>query len=420
VNETQISVDEKNSKKPSRSQREEGLQQLHQLLSELRAASTRNLLYAHLSEVGFGDITGEDLLIFAAACLTPSAEVLIERQGINRQAANQLFETSIQRGYLKVPDEDMSKYLKFPEGDQPSVVPTEKGFAALAEVKRALDKDRWAELPLRSDDIVISTMPKSGTTWVQMICALLIFQTPSLPADLHELSPMMEQRFGRSEIYATLAAQQHRRFIKTHSPLTLLPDDPRVTYIVVARNPIDLMLSLYHQNFSLKGHAPGQPGSKMKPPGTPHEWLMSKIEEMETPPGGGRERILHDIFENLSCAWERRNDHNVVLVHYDDLSADLAGEMHRLAARLNTTVPEDKWPSLVKAATFKEMRTVADQLQPLKNLREKGTSESFFRRGSSGEGRGLLTEAEAARYRTHAAQVAPRELLAWLHRDDMF
>jgi len=30
-------------------------------------------------------------------------------------------------------------------------------------------------------DIIISTPPKCGTTWVQMICALLILQEPELP-----------------------------------------------------------------------------------------------------------------------------------------------------------------------------------------------------------------------------------------------
>jgi aryl sulfotransferase len=37
------------------------------------------------------------------------------------------------------------------------------------------DSARWEGFELRPDDIVISTPPKCGTTWTQMICALLIF-----------------------------------------------------------------------------------------------------------------------------------------------------------------------------------------------------------------------------------------------------
>jgi aryl sulfotransferase len=43
-------------------------------------------------------------------------------------------------------------------------------------------------------------------------------------------------------------------------------------------------------------------------------------------------------------------------------------------------------------------------------------SAAFFRRGSSGAGRELLTSAEFDRYRDRAAQLAPPDLLAWLHR----
>ena len=39
------------------------------------------------------------------------------------------------------------------------------------------DSGRWSGFPFRDGDIVISTRSKSGTTWMQMICALLIFQT---------------------------------------------------------------------------------------------------------------------------------------------------------------------------------------------------------------------------------------------------
>ena len=51
------------------------------------------------------------------------------------------------------------------------------------------DSGRWERFAFRQGDIVISTRSKSGTTWLQMICALLVFQTPDLPAPLPELSP---------------------------------------------------------------------------------------------------------------------------------------------------------------------------------------------------------------------------------------
>ena len=81
-----------------------------------------------------------------------------------------------------------------------------------------------------------------------MICALLIFQTPQLPAPLAQLSPWLDHLIAAPEqVYARLAAQDHRRFIKTHTPLDGIPLDPRATYIVTARHPLDMAVSLYHQ-----------------------------------------------------------------------------------------------------------------------------------------------------------------------------
>jgi len=119
---------------------------------------------------------------------------------------------------------------------------------------RSRDEDsaRWRHFPFRAGDIVISTRSKSGTTWMQMICALLVFQTPAFPQPLADLSPWLDWLITpEAEVYARLAAQRHRRIIKTHTPLDGLPIDPRVTYIVVAREPLDLAVSLFHQSTNL-------------------------------------------------------------------------------------------------------------------------------------------------------------------------
>jgi hypothetical protein len=51
---------------------------------------------------------------------------------------------------------------------------------------------------------------------------------------------------ARTEVFADLAAQTHRRFIKTHTPLDGIPNDPTVTYICVGRDPRDVALSMDH------------------------------------------------------------------------------------------------------------------------------------------------------------------------------
>src|SRR5260370_31091902 len=108
------------------------------------------------------------------------------------------------------------------------------------------DSARWLGFPFRDGDIVISTRSKSGTTWIQMICALLIFGSPELPAALGWLSPWLDWLVTpRDQVFARLAAQEHRPFIKTHTPRDRPLLDSRATYIVVRRHPPDLPVSLY-------------------------------------------------------------------------------------------------------------------------------------------------------------------------------
>ena len=66
-------------------------------------------------------------------------------------------------------------------------------------------------------------------------------------------------------------------------------------------------------------------------------------------------------------------------MHYDDLSADLAGEMRGLAGRLGITVPEARWPGLVQAATFASMLASAARVVPGGGVLK--SDAAFFRRG---------------------------------------
>ncbi len=280
------------------------------------------------------------------------------------------------------------------------------------------DSARWLDFPLRDGDIVISTRAKTGTTWVQMICALLIFQTSELPAPLGRLSPWLDHLVAPCEdVYARLAAQEHRRFIKTHTPLDGIPLDSRATYIVTARHPLDMAVSLYHHSRNidrvrfraLVGRP--EPAEPPPPPEPLREWLLAWIADDDDP----RESLdsLPGVIWHLSDAWSRRDEPNVLLVHYDDLSTDLEGQMRRIAERLGVAVDEQTWPTLVRAATFESMKGSAETLAPSPEILK--SNAAFFRRGTSGAGREILTDEEFAAYNARVAELAPPDMLTWLH-----
>lgn len=282
------------------------------------------------------------------------------------------------------------------------------------------DSARWNEFRFRAGDIVISTRSKSGTTWLQMICALLIFQTPKLPDPLPHLSPWLDRTTAPiHEVLERLDAQRHRRFVKTHTPLDGVPLDDRATYIVIGRHPLDLAVSLYHQGNNIdRGRLrwlTGAPEPGEPEPARPdvHSWLLEWVDDDASP----AERMdgLRGVLWHITDAWNRQQHDNVILVHYDDLLRDLSGQMRLLADRLAVTGDPERWPELVEAATFASMKARVDEIAPNADGVLKD-NRAFFRRGQSGAGLEVLDDHELQHYYARAAQFAPPRVLDWLHR----
>jgi hypothetical protein len=253
---------------------------------------------------------------------------------------------------------------------------------------------------------------------MQMICALLVFGTPELPEPLGRLSPWLDHLVApRAAVLERLEQQEWRRIIKTHTPLDGIPIDPRADYIVVVRHPLDMAVSLYHQGDNIDRRRLAELTGASEPSSGPrrsaHDWLVEWI-AAEADPRTEMDSLA-GVLWHLSDAWRRRDEPNVTLVHYDDLSEDLAGQMRRLADRLGVAIDQATWPSLVRAATFEQMRANASQLLPNASgiLKDE---KAFFRRGHSGAGRELLSEDELRAYERRVSTLAAPDLLTWLHR----
>lgn len=285
------------------------------------------------------------------------------------------------------------------------------------------DSARWDGFELRDDDIIIVTPAKSGTTWMQMCVALVLFQTPNLPKPMAELSPWLDMlTWPLDEVVALLDAQEHRRFIKTHTPFDGLPMDPRVTYVYVGRDPRDAMRSMENHmaNVDLdavmaaRANVVGlddlDPADMPVPPDDPVERFWAWVDDDR-----GDEDGLPGVLHHLSVAWASRHEPNVALFHYADLQRDLAGQLRRLADVLEVEVPEDRWDELVPAATFASMKARADVLAPDTVHKLWKSNSQFFDHGRSGRWREWIAEHEIARYDARVAELVPPDLAHWAH-----
>jgi hypothetical protein len=293
------------------------------------------------------------------------------------------------------------------------------------------DNDRWRRFSLRGGDIIISSPVKSGTTWMQMICALLVFQRTTFDRPLDLISPWLEmQTRAIGDVIGDLQAQRHRRFLKSHTPRDGLPDDPSVTYICVGRDPRDVAISwARHQDnlnlealFTARDRAVGNDDLAdmyrgFEPP--PTDPLGRFWRFVDDPNEGELWRVnLASTMCHLASFWEVREQPNVVLVHYADLRRDLEGEMRRIAQRLGIDI-SDRFPELVAAAGLDSMRARADEIAPNASEGILQSNRAFFHSGRNGQWRELLDDEGRRRYAERVRQLAPTDLIEWAHHESI-
>lgn len=287
------------------------------------------------------------------------------------------------------------------------------------------DSRRWDGFAFRDDDIVIATPSKCGTTWMQLLVALVVFDGRPFPHPVTDMSPWVDMHIRtRAETTALLDAQDHRRFLKTHVPLDGLPIDDRVTYVVVGRDPRDAWLSMVEHVdnidrdtfMSTLATVIGEDELKARLAArTPVEDFADAVDRpvghchtMATPP-----LVVHHLHD----AWARRARPNVALFHYRDLTVDLPGELARLAHVLDVDLPPTRLAELAEEAGFDAMRADASNVAPDVSARYWHDTEGFFRKGRIDEWRTALPADALRRYQQRVtAQVdGDEQFLRWVH-----
>src|SRR5262249_44897628 len=200
-----------------------------------------------------------------------------------------------------------------------------------------IDSDRWYAFQPRPGDIIVATYPKSGTTWMQRILSLLIFRTEE-PLALDRMFPWLEvNRRPIEAVVNDLEAQQHRRSVKTHVPFDGVPRFETAKYIHVARDGRDVCMS-YHNHCT--GFRP-EALERMDAIGLAEPTLRRTYPRVDPDPAvhfhnwlttgaidGQRDGTPYlSYFAYEKTFWDARKQNNLLFVHYDDLQANLTGEM---------------------------------------------------------------------------------------------
>lgn len=281
-----------------------------------------------------------------------------------------------------------------------------------------IDSTVWDDFPFRSDDIIIATYAKAGTTWMQQIISQLLFDGAE-GLEVAEMSPWLDLRIPPKEIkLPAVEAQTHRRFLKTHLPVDALVYAPEAKYIYIARDGRDVAWSFYnhHANaneafYDALNNTPGRVGPPLeKPVDSVRDYFLEWLEKDGYP--------IWPFWENIRSWWEIRNLPNLMLIHFNDLKADMPGEIRRMAAFLEIDINEEKWPAIVEHCTFDYMKKHATKSVPLGGAFWEGGAETFIHKGTNGRWLDILSDEDNRLYEQTAREKLGEECAHWLATGD--
>jgi aryl sulfotransferase len=276
-----------------------------------------------------------------------------------------------------------------------------------------MDSTYWDGFAFRDDDVIVASYAKSGTTWTQQIVSQLIFGAD--PAvSVAQISPWWDLRLVPEEVRDMVRVQPHRRVIKTHLPADALVMSPKAKYLYVARDGRDVVWSMHNhhsgfrpQTIELFNSIPGLVGEPLGPadPDIRRYW-QTWLERDGHP--------FWPFWENTATWWALRDQPNVKLVHFNNLKADLEGEMRKIAAFLEVELPTAVWPKAVEHCTFDWMKANAAQVAPLGGDPWEGGADTFMNKGTNGRWKDVLTPADNLAYERLAVERLGRDCARWM------
>lgn len=285
------------------------------------------------------------------------------------------------------------------------------------------DSTRWNDFRFRDDDVVVATWSKTGTTLMQQVVTQLIFAgRPGLTSGETGISPWLEMALlPLPAVLEQLEAQTHRRCVKTHLPLDALVYSPGARYLYVGRDARDVLWSFYNH------HAGFNP------------LLIDALNNLPDRAGPALEAVncyvrdyyLHwlakdtlqgfpfpSFWDHVRGWWAIRSLPNILFLHFNQLTADLAGSIRRVAAFLDIDIDEATWHAILEHCSLDYMREVASQEPSIKMVFKEG-ADTFFNKGTNGRWKDVLSEEEISRCDTVAARRLAPDCAHWLKTGEL-
>lgn len=248
--------------------------------------------------------------------------------------------------------------------------------------KSQSDRGDFDPVSLREDDVLVTSYPKSGNTWVRFLLANALY--PNHPVDFHSIHELIPEVGEEGRRRSGLGSP---RLLKSHAPYQ--PDYPRVIYVL--RDGRDVYTSYFHYR---RGDLPDE---------TTFEEYLARDDHWPS-------RWSEHVTEWTDAA--RSND-SILTVRYEDLIEDSAAALRRMLNFLGqTSIDDERISQAAESSRFDNMRS----LEKEKGREKEDDTDRFIRKGKVGNWRNLFTDRARKIFKKREGDVLQR--LGYARRDN--
>lgn len=188
----------------------------------------------------------------------------------------------------------------------------------------------------------------------------------------------------------------------------------KAKYIYIARDGRDVLWSLYNHHinanqswYAALNDTPGRVGPPIEqPPSDIRQYWRDWMDRDGHP--------FWPFWDNVRTWWQLRNLPNIIFIHFNDLKANMPGEMRRIAQFLDISIDEARWADILEYCSFEWMKKNATRSVPLGAAFWDGGAEIFINKGVNGRWRDTLTADDAAEYEARAISELGEDCASWL------
>ncbi|KAL3871417.1 hypothetical protein ACJMK2_039416 [Sinanodonta woodiana] len=263
------------------------------------------------------------------------------------------------------------------------------------DVEQANEIRASANAKARPDDIILCNYPKSGCHWMWEVIKMILQGSATTIPDFKE-NHMIELITANA-----MAVIPSPRVINTHMKFAQLPRDmieKRCKIVLILRNPKDVAVSFYHHHIGLVNLYQYE----------------GKWENYLSLFNNGK--VDWGSFYDYVHSWEKtiheNPTHPIHVVYYEDMKADSAAEVRRLANFMGVSLSDDLIEAIAEKCSFQNMVKDKMGLEDEKWRKVwRDEKPRMYRKGEVGDWKNWFTVAQNEEFdRIYAERMANSKL----------